>query len=265
MWHFWAGNTEWAKWLICLYKYSLWEASVAWWRLWVTLWVFEYLGCRRWRYSIDSCICWGCERRCCWRNPQTVSDSSSRTCRMTELTGQTSDITHMFFSHLCFHSLVRHRLHELVDQLVVLLSSDSLVLQSDVQRVIEQRLRHKSIINTIAFLFRFCSWSPVCKWLPGHISNSLILSDMKSVSDKRLHQLIRYLVVCADVQQHGETLLRSNSTAGCVERQLPHRYAHTVGSQVTQAEDTLPVRHHDGLHEEHISATCVIHSFHRCQ
>lgn len=82
---------------------------------------------------------------------------------------------------------------------------------------------------------------------------------MKSVSDKRLHQLIRYLVVCTDVQQHGETLLRPNSTAGCVERQLPHRYAHTVGSQVTQAEDTLPVRHHDGLHREHILATCVIH------
>lgn len=40
----------------------------------------------------------------------------------------------------CFHPLVRHRLHELINQLVVLLPSDSLVLQADVQRVIQQCL-----------------------------------------------------------------------------------------------------------------------------
>lgn len=33
-------------------------------------------------------------------------------------------------------SLVRHCLHELVDKLVILLSSDSLVLQADVKRVV---------------------------------------------------------------------------------------------------------------------------------
>lgn len=53
------------------------------------------------------------------------------------------------FSHLCFHSLVCHCLHELVDQLVILLSSDSLVLQSDVQGVIEQRLDQKSVSQSI--------------------------------------------------------------------------------------------------------------------
>lgn len=46
----------------------------------VTPWVIKHLGCRRWRYSIDFCTCWGCEMRCCWRNPQTVWGSSSRTC-----------------------------------------------------------------------------------------------------------------------------------------------------------------------------------------
>lgn len=64
-----------------------------------------------------------------------------------------------------------------------------------------------------------------------------------------------HLVVGADVQQHGETLLWLNTTTGCVERQLPDRNAHTITSQVTQAEDALPVRHHDGLHREHTSAT----------
>lgn len=42
--------------------------------------VLKYLGCHRWRYSIDSCICLGCEKRCCWRNPRTESNSSSRIC-----------------------------------------------------------------------------------------------------------------------------------------------------------------------------------------
>lgn len=52
---------------------------------WIVLCVFRYLGCHRWRYSIDSCTCWECERRCCWQNPQTGSDSSSRTCRTAEV------------------------------------------------------------------------------------------------------------------------------------------------------------------------------------
>lgn len=62
--------------------------------------------------------------------------------------GQQSDrsdiwISRALFGHLCFYSLVRHCLHELVDQLVVLLPSDSLVLQADVQGVVEQRLDQK--------------------------------------------------------------------------------------------------------------------------
>lgn len=82
-----------------------------------------------------------------------------------------------------------------------------------------------------------------------------------------LHQLITpsilqlcartHLVVRADVQQHRETVLWQNATAGCVERQLSHRNAHTVASQVAQAEDALPVRHHNGLHREHILAICI--------
>lgn len=35
--------------------------------------------------------------------------------------------------------------------------------------------------------------------------------------------------------------------AGCVERQLPHGNAHPITSQVAQAQDSLAVRHHDGL------------------
>lgn len=58
-----------------------------------------------------------------------------------------------------------------------------------------------------------------------------------------------HLVVSADVQQHRETLLRPNTSTGCVERQLPNRNTHSVASQVTQAEDTLPVCHHNGLHK----------------
>lgn len=50
-------------------------------------------------------------------------------------------------SHLatsfCLGSLVRHCLHELVDQLVVLLASDSFVLESDIQGVIQQCLDQK--------------------------------------------------------------------------------------------------------------------------
>lgn len=38
-----------------------------------------------------------------------------------------------------------------------------------------------------------------------------------------------------------------NPPAGCVERQLPHGNAHPITSQVAQAQDSLPVRHHDGL------------------
>lgn len=33
-----------------------------------------------------------------------------------------------------------------------------------------------------------------------------------------------------------------------VQSQLPHRYAHTTRTEVTQTQDTLTVRHHDGSH-----------------
>lgn len=56
-----------------------------------------------------------------------------------------------------------------------------------------------------------------------------------------------HLVISADIQQHGETLLRLDPSAGCVERQLSHWNAHPVTSQVAQAQDPLSVRHHDGL------------------
>lgn len=46
---------------------------------------------------------------------------------------------------LCFHSLICHRLHELVDQLIILLSSDSFVFESNVKGVIEQSLDQKPI------------------------------------------------------------------------------------------------------------------------
>lgn len=44
------------------------------------------------------------------------------------------------YSALALSSLFRHRLHELVHQLVVLFPSDPFVLESDIQRVIQQRL-----------------------------------------------------------------------------------------------------------------------------
>lgn len=75
------------------------------------------------------------------------------------------------------------------------------------------------------------------------------------------------LVVRANVQQHREALLRLNATTGGVERQFSHRNAHTVASQVAQAEDPLPVRHHDGLNQQHISigrSTCMCVCVYAC-
>lgn len=53
-----------------------------------------------------------------------------------------SELTEASFICLfvCLFSLVRHSLHKLINELIILLPSDSLVLQSDVQRVIKQRL-----------------------------------------------------------------------------------------------------------------------------
>lgn len=50
---------------------------------------------------------------------------------------QSDRITLATSGRLRFHSLICYCLHELIDQLVVLLPSDSLVLQSDVQGVVE--------------------------------------------------------------------------------------------------------------------------------
>lgn len=58
---------------------------------------------------------------------------------------------------------------------------------------------------------------------------------------------LRYLVVCAHVQQYWQALLGRHSTTCRVQRQLAHRNAHPVAAQITQAQDTLTVRHHNGL------------------
>lgn len=56
-----------------------------------------------------------------------------------------------------------------------------------------------------------------------------------------------YLVICADVQQDGEALLRRHPPAGCVQCQLAHWDAHPIAAQVSQPQDPLPIRHTDSL------------------
>lgn len=55
------------------------------------------------------------------------------------------------------------------------------------------------------------------------------------------------LVVSANIQQHWETLLWSNTSTGCVECQLPDGNPHPVAAQVTESQDTLTICHHNGL------------------
>lgn len=60
------------------------------------------------------------------------------------------------------------------------------------------------------------------------------------------------LIVCSHIDAHGKAFLWPDSTTGRVKAQLPDRDAHPVHSQVPQAQDALPVRHHHSL-----SVQCV--------
>lgn len=84
-------------------------------------------------------------------------------------------------------------LHELVDEVIIRLARHSLVLQTDIERIVQE-----------------------------------------------------LLVVGADVQDDGETLVGLDAGQGSVEGQLPDGDAHAVGAQVSQAEDALSVRDDDG-------------------
>lgn len=58
---------------------------------------------------------------------------------------------------------------------------------------------------------------------------------------------ISHLVVSTNIQENREALLGLHAATGCVQRQLPNWNPHPIAAQVSQAEDSLPVRHDDGL------------------
>ena len=57
-----------------------------------------------------------------------------------------------------------------------------------------------------------------------------------------------HLVVCANVDHHGQTPLGPDASAGRVQAQLAHRDPHAKYTQVPQAQDTLSVCDYYCLH-----------------
>ena len=56
------------------------------------------------------------------------------------------------------------------------------------------------------------------------------------------------LVVRADIEQHGQRLLRVNAGAGGIERQLADRDAHAARALIAQPQDALAVADDDHPH-----------------
>lgn len=58
--------------------------------------------------------------------------------------------------------------------------------------------------------------------------------------------LLTYLCVGSHVKSDGQTLVGLDARQSCVEREFTNWNAHSISTQVSQTQNTLPIRHNNG-------------------
>lgn len=100
-------------------------------------------------------------------------------------------------------------------------------------------MKHKLIFSKLVFIIyffimNFSILSKILLPMPNY-------QDYHKLSLKRSKQTFTDLIISADVQGDGQTLVGLDACKRSVQRQLSYGDSHTVGAQVSQSKDTLTV------------------------
>lgn len=81
---------------------------------------------------------------------------------------------------------------------------------------------------------------------PGLARIQFLFCKLKCFTRTSKSLLLTYLCVGSHVKSDGQTLVGLDARQSCVEREFTNWNAHSVSTQVSQTQNTLPISHNNG-------------------